>query len=85
MKIGSSIALMVIGAVLVFAVSDMIQGVDLTMVGWIFLLAGLVGLLVTLVTARPRTAKPLNRVSETRTLADPNTGETIRRTEVQED
>ena len=85
MKIGSSIALMVIGAILVFAVSDMIPNVDLTMVGWIFVLAGVLGLIVSLVTARPRRAKPLNHVSETRTLADPNTGETIRRTEIQED
>lgn len=85
MKIGSSIALIVIGAVLVFAIQDMIAGIDLSMIGYILIGGGVLGLIFTLLTSGPRQAKPLNRVSETRTLADPNTGETIRRTEVQED
>ena len=85
MRIGSSLALIVIGAVLAFAVNDMIPHVDLTLVGYIFLGAGVLGLILTLLTSGPRRMQPLNRVSETRTIADPNTGESIRRTEVLED
>lgn len=85
MKLGSSIALIIIGAILAFAVSDMIPNVDLTMVGYIFLGAGAIGLVLSLLTSGPRKMKPLNHVSETRTVNDPNTGESIRRTEIQED
>lgn len=41
MGIGSGIALAAVGAILAFAVQDSISGVDLTMVGYILLGAGL--------------------------------------------
>jgi hypothetical protein len=85
MKIGSAIALIVIGAILILAVQDTIGGVDLTMVGYIFVAGGVLGLILAILTSRPREPKPLNRSSETRTLNDPASGETIRRTEVRED
>lgn len=49
MRIGSSIGLIVIGAILAFAIADIIEGVDLTMIGYILMAGGAVGLLLSLV------------------------------------
>lgn len=76
MKLGSAIALLVIGAILSFAVKDGISGVDLTLIGYILMAAGAVGLLLVLILSRPK-----NHVSETHTVADPNTGEQVTRHE----
>lgn len=84
MKIAGSVTLIAIGAILSFAVADMISGVDLTMVGFILMGAGVLALLLTLAFGRPRGPKPINRSSETRTLTDPASGETIRQTNVAE-
>ena len=46
MTIGSSIFLIAVGAILRYAVTDSISGVDLTMVGLILIIAGIVGLLI---------------------------------------
>lgn len=81
MKIGSAIALIVLGAILSFAVADTLGGVDLTMIGYILMAAGVIGLIATMVLDRPRR---LNRVSESRTLADPATGETVTRNEIRD-
>lgn len=79
MKIGSSIALIAIGAILAFAVpATLIPMVDLTMIGLILLALGVFGLVITLVIASPRRRA---RVSETRSVVDPNTGETVVRSE----
>ena len=43
--------LVVVGLVLALAVTDSIEGVDLTMVGWILALVGLGSLILTAVTA----------------------------------
>jgi hypothetical protein len=50
MGIGGSIALLVIGAILAFAVKDTDLGgwLDINVVGWVLILAGLVGLVLTL-------------------------------------
>ncbi len=50
MGIGGSIALLVIGAILAFAVKDTDLGgwLDINIVGWVLILAGLVGLALTL-------------------------------------
>lgn len=55
MGIGGGIFLIVVGAILAFAVSDGIAGVDLTMVGYICMAAGVIALLVALVMNRQRT------------------------------
>jgi hypothetical protein len=79
MKIGSSIALIAIGAILAFAVpGTLIPMVDLTMIGLILLGLGVIGLVITLMVAGPRKQA---RVSETRSIVDPNTGETVVRRE----
>ena len=81
MKIGGSITLIALGAILAIAVQDTISGVDLTMIGYILMGAGVLALLLSIVFGRE---KPLNRVSETRSINDPNTGEAVRRTEINE-
>jgi hypothetical protein len=50
MGIGGSIALLVIGAILAFAVRDSTLGgwLDIHVVGWVLIVAGLVGLVLTL-------------------------------------
>lgn len=75
MKLGTSIALIVIGAVLSFAITDSIAGVDLTMVGYICMAGGALGLVLVLL------MNNRSRVSETRTAADPATGERVTRRE----
>ncbi|GFZ90491.1 DUF6458 family protein [Nesterenkonia alkaliphila] len=57
MTIGGSIVLFVIGAILSFAVADRIDAVDLTMVGYILMGAGVVGFIAGLV-LRGRSAHP---------------------------
>jgi Domain of unknown function (DUF6458) len=44
--IGSSIFLIALGAILRYAVTDTISGVDLTTIGLILMIAGVVGLLI---------------------------------------
>ena len=44
MRIGGSVFLLAIGAILAFAVNDRVQDVDLTAVGYIVMAAGLIGL-----------------------------------------
>lgn len=46
MTFGVSIFLGVLGAILRFAVADRLDGVDLSMVGVIFMIAGAVGLVI---------------------------------------
>lgn len=47
---GSGIALLVIGAILSFAVRDMVPGVDLTLIGYICMGAGVLAIILGLVT-----------------------------------
>lgn len=47
MRIGSSLALLAVGAILAFAVTDRINEVDLTMVGYILLAVGALGVVLT--------------------------------------
>ena len=49
MYIGGSLALIAIGAVMSFAVSDRIEGVDLYTAGLIFMVVGVLGLLISLI------------------------------------
>ena len=48
MGIGTSIFLLAIGAILAFAVTDAISGVDLTTVGYILMAAGALGLIISM-------------------------------------
>lgn len=49
MRMGLGIFLLVVGAILTFAVRDGIAGVDLSMVGWICMGAGVLALILGLV------------------------------------
>jgi hypothetical protein len=81
MRIGSSIFLIAIGAILAWAIApDLIPNVDQTMVGYILMVVGVIGLVTSLILASPGRSRT-RRVSETRSVVDPNTGETITRNE----
>ena len=49
MGIGTSLFLIAAGAILKYAVTDSISGVDLTTVGLILMIVGIVGLIISLV------------------------------------
>lgn len=69
MTIGGSIGLIVVGAILAFAVSYEIAGIDIQVVGFIMMIGGLIGLIVGLLLWRR------NRVvstSTTRPVDDPD-------------
>jgi uncharacterized protein DUF6458 len=48
MGIGGSIFLLALGAILAFAVNASISGIDINVVGWVLMAAGLVGLIITI-------------------------------------
>ena len=77
-RIGSSIFLIALGAILAFAIRVQVSVVDLVLVGYILMAVGVIGLIASLVLAAPRRQA---RVSESRSVVDPNTGETITRRE----
>ena len=54
MYIGGSLVLIAVGAVMSFAVSDRIEGVDLYTAGLIFMVVGALGLLISLVISGQR-------------------------------
>jgi hypothetical protein len=47
MGIGGSIFLLALGAILAFAVNAHVSGIDINVVGWVLMAAGLIGLIVT--------------------------------------
>ena len=77
MSIGLGIFLLVVGAILVWALDVTVTGIDLQLVGYILLAAGaLVTILGIVLMTRRR-----NSVSTTRTIADPANGEQVTRRE----
>ena len=48
MGIGASLFLIVVGAILAFAVTADVNGVDIATVGWILMIVGIVGFLLSL-------------------------------------
>lgn len=65
MGIGVSIFLLAIGAILTFAVNAEVSGLDVSMIGLILMIAGGVGLLLTLLVWGPRDRAARERVVET--------------------
>lgn len=62
MRVGPGIALLAIGAILAFAVSDRLEGVDLTMIGYILMGAGVLGIILGLVlTGQSRATRTTTR------------------------
>ncbi|MFD7160503.1 DUF6458 family protein [Kribbella sp. NPDC059898] len=54
MGIGVSVFLLAVGGILAFAVTDRVSGVDLTVVGYVLIAAGAIGLGVALMFANQR-------------------------------
>ncbi len=80
MYVGLGIVLLVIGAILTFALHSSISGVDLTMVGWIFMGAGLLAIVLSFA-LRSGGGVRSRRVTQT----DPNTGTTVDEARVDRD
>lgn len=68
MGIGVGIFLLAVGGVLAFAVTDRISGVDLTMVGYILMGAGALGLAIALLMNSQRTHTSHTSVEERRDI-----------------
>jgi len=68
MGIGVSVFLIAVGAILTFAVHATLSGISIQTVGIILMIAGAIGLLVTLTIFAPRRR---TSVTEERTVADP--------------
>lgn len=66
MRMGLGIFLIVVGAVLTFAVRDAVSGVDLSMVGWIFMAGGALALLLAIVSHTQATNTKNEQVIERR-------------------
>ncbi len=75
MSLGAGIFLLALGAILAFAVNVEVPWVDLTVVGYILMIAGAVGVILGIVLLMRRRRS----VAESRTAVDPATGERVRR------
>lgn len=73
MRIGTSVFLIAVGAILAFAVEADIPFLSLDIIGYILIAAGIFGLIWVLIAANR------SRTTETRTLHDPQTGEHVTR------
>jgi hypothetical protein len=72
MGIGASIFLIAVGAILAFAVNYTLVGVDIQVVGWILMVVGVIGLIMTAFIWGPRrrTGAPADVVEERRVYDD---------------
>jgi len=70
MGIGVSIFLIALGAILAFAVSFDVSGLDINVVGYILMIAGLIGLIMTAFIWGPRTRGRGDVVEERRVYDD---------------
>jgi hypothetical protein len=66
MGIGAGLALIAIGAVLAFATHFTFSGFDIQTVGWILMIVGVGGLLLTFAYFRPRRRRLVTRVVDQR-------------------
>ena len=75
MSLGTGIVLFVIGAILAFALNIQVDWINLHLVGYILMVAGVVGIIIgiILLTRRRRT------IATTRTAVDPVTGDRVTR------
>ena len=75
MRLGTSIFLLAVGAILTFAVTVSLAGVDLQTVGVILMVIGVLGIVLEFAMFRPRTQRTTSVTS-----ADPASGTTRRET-----
>jgi hypothetical protein len=71
MGIGASIFLLALGAILAWAVSFEVSGLDIHVIGYILMIVGIIGLVLTLLVWGPR-RRNATVVSERRYVDDPN-------------
>jgi hypothetical protein len=64
MGIGTSIFLIALGAILYFAVNADVSGLEISTVGLILMICGVLGLVITLFLARGGTDRPVTRDRE---------------------
>jgi hypothetical protein len=70
MGIGASVFLIAVGAILAFAVNVTVSGLDLAVVGYILMIAGVIGLALTLFIFAPRNRSSAGGVVEERRVYD---------------
>jgi hypothetical protein len=70
MGIGVSIFLIAVGAILAFAVNTTVSGLDIAVVGYILLIVGVLGLIMTMFIFGPRRAAQSGAVVEERRVYD---------------
>ena len=70
MGIGASVFLIAVGAILAFAVNASVSGLDLAVVGYILMIAGVLGLALTLFVFGPRSRASAGAVVEERRVYD---------------
>jgi len=75
MSLGTGTVLVVIGAILAFALNVQVDWIDLHLVGYILMIAGLIGIILGIVLMSRRRRS----VATTRTAVDPATGERVTR------
>ena len=70
MGIGVSIFLIALGAILAFAVNVSVSGLDIAVVGWILMVVGAIGLIMTAFIWGPRNRSRSDVVEERRVYDD---------------
>ncbi|MGY1639691.1 DUF6458 family protein [Geodermatophilus sp. SYSU D00703] len=81
MRLGTAIVLLALGAVLTFALRVDLSGIDLQVVGWILMLAGVLGIVLEVAVWGPRQRR---RVVQTDAYGDTAAGGPTRRTTTDE-
>jgi len=69
MRIGGSLALIAIGAILKWAISDQVSGVNLGVIGIILMVVGVIGLIITVIMMSTR--RRTDVIHQGNTYADP--------------
>ncbi|MEO7018294.1 MAG: DUF6458 family protein [Leifsonia sp.] len=77
MSLGTGIVLFVIGAILAFAINVQVAWADLHMIGYILMVAGVIGIILGIILLTRRRSS----ISSSRTVIDPATGERVSRRE----
>jgi len=84
MGIGFSIFLLALGAILAFALDFTVVGVDINIIGWILMAAGVVGLILTMVVLAPRRRRTVTETQAVGTVTATDTARPDTRTVVDE-
>jgi len=77
MGIGINIFLIAVGAILTFAVDATFSGLDITVVGVILMVAGVIGLMLTLLLFAPRRRRTVTETRGARTVDPIVTSSTV--------